>query len=388
MHRRLLRNILIIAALIGLAAAAWHATRPKPVQVTLYTVARGRVESTVSNTRVGTVKACHRSALAPTMGGEVSKLNVREGDQVKQGQVLLEIWNEDLKAQLELAKAQRLASEQKSNEACKLSAGAERELNRVKKLVKDKLVSEEQVDRALTEYESKQAACKASQASVQVSEAQIDVANSALERTIVRAPFDGTVAEVNAEMGEFVTPSPVGIPTLPAVDLLDLSCLYVSAPIDEVDAPPITNGMQAFVSLDAFPGQRRKGKVRRIAPYVLDREKQARTVEVEVALSGAEDVAGLLPGYSADIEIELATRDNVLRIPTEAILENHHVFVYNKTNGVLEERSFEAGLSNWNFTEVRSGLSAGESIVVSIGRDGVEAGAKVIPEQNADIKIQ
>ena len=388
MHRSFLRNILIIAVLVGLAVAAWHATRPKPVKVALYTVAKGRVESTVSNTRVGTVKACHRSALAPTMGGEVSKLNVREGDRVKQGQILLEIWNQDLKAQLELAKAQKVATEQKSNEACKLSSGAQRELNRVRKLLKDKLVSEEQVDRALTDYESKHAACKAAQASVKASSAQIDVASSALERTIVRAPFDGTVAEVNAEMGEFVTPSPVGIPTLPAIDLLDLSCLYVSAPIDEVDAPPIIKGMQAFVSLDAFPGQRRNGKVRRVAPYVLDREKQARTVEVEVALSGNEDVAGLLPGYSADIEIELATRDNVLRIPTEAILENHQVYVYDEATGTLQQRSFEPGLSNWNFTEVRSGLKAGERIVVSIGREGVEAGAKVTPEQNANVKIQ
>lgn len=388
MHKTLLRNILIIVVLSGLVAAIWYSTRPEPVQVALYTVAGGKVESSVSNTRVGTVKACRRSALAPTMGGEVSVLNVREGDQVRRGQILLEIWNDDLKAQLQLARAQKIASEQKSNEACKLSSGSERELNRVRKLLKNKLVSEEQVDRALTDFESKHAACKAAQASVEVSNAQIDVAKSALERTIVRAPFDGTVAEVNAEMGEFVTPSPVGIPTLPAIDLLDLSCLYVSAPIDEVDAPPITTGMKAFVSLDAFPGHRRNGKVSRVAPYVLDREKQARTVEVEVVLSGQEDVVGLLPGYSADIEIELDSHDNVLRIPTEAVLENHQVYLYDGDSGILQLRSFEPGLSNWNFTEVRSGLKAGDRIVVSIGRDGVEAGAHVIPEQNANIKIQ
>jgi len=388
MHKAFLRNILILIVLAGLVLAAWHATRPEPVQVSLYTVARGKVESTVSNTRVGTVKACRRSALAPTMGGEVSVLNVREGDQVKQGQILLEIWNADLKAQLQLARAQKITSEKRSDEACMLASGAERELNRVRKLLKDNLVSEEQVDRAMTDSEAKHAACKAAQSSVDVSNAQINVASSALERTIVRAPFDGTVAEVNAEMGEFVTPSPVGIPTLPAIDLLDLSCIYVTAPIDEVDAPPITTGMKAFVSLDAFPGHRRHGKVRRVAPYVLDREKQARTVEVEVVLSGQEDVAGLLPGYSADIEIELDSRDNVLRIPTEAVLENNHVYVYDDATGLLQERSFEPGLSNWNFTEVRSGLKAGDQIVVSIGRDGVEAGAHVIPEKNAITKNQ
>lgn len=383
MHRTLLRNILIIAVLAGLGLAVWHATRPKPIPVTLYTVARGEVKSTVSNTRVGTVKACHRSALAPIMGGKVSVLNVREGDRVKRGQILLEIWNDDLKAQLELARAQKLAAVQKSNEVCKLSAGAERDLKRVRKLLKNKLVSEEQVDQATTDYESKHAACKAAQASVAVSTAQIDVARATLERTIVRAPFDGTVAEVNAEMGEFVTPSPVGIPTLPAIDLLDLSCLYVSAPIDEVDAPPITTGMPACVNLDAFPKRRIcNGKVRRVAPYVLDREKQARTVEVQVALNTPEDVAGLLPGYSADIEITLATHDNVLRIPTDAVLEHNEVFLYDQSTGTVQRRSFTPGLSNWNYTEVRAGLKAGDRIVESIGREGVEEGAYVIPEQN------
>ena len=235
-----------------------------------------------------------------------------------------------------------------------------------------------------TDFEAKQAACAAAQASVAVSSVQIDVAASALERTIVRAPFAGVVAEANAELGEYVTPSPLGIQTLPAIDLLDLSCLYVSAPIDEVDAPPIATGMKACVSLDAYPERRCNGTVRRIAPYVLDREKQARTVEVEVVLSEPEDVADLLPGYSADIEIILDRRDNVLRIPTEAVLEGNQVFLYDPVTGILQSRAFEPGLSNWNFTEVRSGLEAGDRIVVSIGREGVAAGVRVIPELSPD----
>ena len=62
---------------------------------------------------------------------------------------------------------------------------------------------------------------------------------------MLTAPFDGVVAEVNAELGEYVTPSPPGIPTPPAVDLIDDRCLYVTAPIDEVDAPEIRTGMPA-----------------------------------------------------------------------------------------------------------------------------------------------
>ena len=384
MNRTYLRNLLFLLILAGLAAGLWYGSRPEAVSVTLYTITHGPVEATVANTRVGTIKACRRSMLAPTMGGEVARMNVKEGDRVETGQILLEIWNQDLKAQLQLAEAQKVATGLRSQEACKLAAGAERELRRLRKLQAAKLVAEEQVDVMETDFEVKQAGCAAAQASVKVSSSQIDVAASALERTIVRAPFDGIVAEVNAELGEYVTPSPLGIQTLPAVDLLDLSCLYVSAPIDEVDAPPIVTGLQACVSLDAFPERRCNARVRRIAPYVLDREKQARTVEVEVVLSEQQDTTGLLPGYSADIEIILDRRDNVLRIPTEAVLEGNQVFLYDPVTGILQSRAFEPGLSNWNFTEVRSGLEAGDRIVVSIGREGVAAGVRVIPELSPD----
>lgn len=381
MNRNITRNLVVLVVIGATGAATWYSTRPDPVYVTLTTVDRGTVEATVANTRVGTVKACRRSMLAPTIGGKVSRLTVSEGDIVKQGEVLLEIWNEDLKAQLSLARAQKVTARSRSEEACKRSEGAERELRRLEKLQADKLVSEEQLDLARTDYESRQASCAASRAALTESDASIEVVSTSLERTIVRAPFDGIVAEVNAEMGEYVTPSPLGIQTLPAVDLLDMSCVYVSAPIDEVDAPPISTGMKACVSLDAFPDRLCNGVVRRIAPYVLDREKQARTVEVEVELTDDEDIHALLPGYSADIEIALDTRHNVLRIPAEAVLENNQVYLYDETTGRIELRSFKPGLSNWNFVEVLSGLDAGDRIVVSISMEGVEDGAQVKPDQ-------
>jgi HlyD family secretion protein len=156
---------------------------------------------------------------------------------------------------------------------------------------------------------------------------------------------------------------------------LDLSCRYVSAPIDEVDTAAIRTDMQAFVSLDAFPKQRWQGSVRRIAPYVLEREKQARTVEVEVEIADPLALQDLLPGYSADIEVVIEARDQVLRVPSEAVLEGSRVLVFDETASRLEERVFDAGLSNWEYTEVRAGLTEGERIVVSLGQEGVKAGA-------------
>jgi len=365
----------LIIAITAIVAVYYVMRRPKPVLVEIYTVEKGEVKATVSNTRVGTVKACRRSFLAPATGGQVAALLVKEGDSVKQHQLLLEVWNKDLKAQLKLQEAQIKANQASAEQACVLAGGAEREADRMSRLQKyNHVVSEEQVDIKVTEAAAKRALCNASRETVAVSQANLDVVRASVERTLVQAPFDGTVAEINVELGEFVTPSPPGIPTLPAIDLLDVSCLYVSAPIDEVDAPQIRTGMTACVSLDAFKEKRCSGTVSRIAPYVQEKEKQARTVEVEVKLTDPRDLKELLPGYSADIEVLLASKPQALRVPAEAVLENNQVLLMH-SDGLLEQRAFKPGLSNWNTVEVLEGLNAGDKVVLSVGREGVVAGA-------------
>jgi len=201
----------------------------------------------------------------------------------------------------------------------------------------------------------------------------------------MRAPFAGIVAEVNGEVGEYLTPSPPGIPTLPAVDLIDDSCLYVTAPIDEVDAAQLRIGMSGRVTLDAYRGKHFPGKLRRIAPYVLALEKQARTVEIEVAFDSPGEVRHLLVGYSADIEVVVAARDAVLRIPTAALMPGNRVMVLS-SQGMLEERRIETGLTNWEYTEIKSGLAPGERVVASLERAGVKPGVRAIEEAKAESK--
>ncbi len=373
-------RLTIVAGIIVLGVMlARHFMKSEPIAVVLVPVERGEVQAVVSNTRAGTVKACRRARLAPATGGQVARLLVREGDEVQHGQILMVIWNKDLKARVQLAASEELAASARVQEACLNAEVAKREAERQQRLGSRKLVSEEIVDRATTEAKAREAGCQAARAARQVSRASTDVARASLARTVLTAPFDGIVAEVNAELGEYVTPSPPGIPTLPAVDLIDSRCLYVAAPIDEVDAPAIRTGMRTCISLDAFPERRCGAKVRRIAPYVLDVEKQARTVEVEIEFANREDSVGLLPGYTADVEVILEQRDNVLRVPTETVLEDSRVLVYKDSDGTLESRYFDRGLSNWRYTEVLSGLEEGERIVVSVDREGVEAGAEVTP---------
>ncbi len=359
--------------MLALAAIIFNLLRPRPVRVIVAEVATGEVRETVANTRAGTVKACRRAKLSPPVGGQISLLPVTEGDQVAAGELLLQLWGDDLEAQMRLAERDVVAAGARAEEACAQSEVSGREAARVNRLRERGLSSEEDADVASGQARASAAACRAMRSNVSVAEARVEVAAAALDRMRLTAPFAGTVAEVNGEVGEFVTPSPVGIATPPAIDLVDTSCIYIAAPIDEVDAPAIRVGMRADVTLDAFRDRRFAGTVRRIAPYVLDIEKQARTVEIEAEI--APDAAtGLLPGYSADIEVIIAVREDVLRVPTEAVFDRKSVLVLDRQSGLLEQREVRTGLSNWEFTEILEGLADGEHIVVSLDREGVAAG--------------
>lgn len=369
--KRYLPWILIVLAL---AAGAVYLMRPRPVTVAVARVERGDVYSTVSNTRAGTVDACRRAGLSPPLGGQIDELPVAKGDHVEKGTLLLRLWNDDLKASLTLAEREAQAARSQARQSCVLASVARREADRLTKLNQQGLAAIEDTERAVGNAEADEAACTAANDSTRVSAARVDVARAQLARTELRAPFPGVVAEINGELGEFVTPSPVGIPTPPTVDLIDASCLYISAPIDEVDAPAIRKGMSARISLDAFPNRTFDGHVRRVAPYVLDVEKQARTVEIEAEIDDA-DKTELLPGYSADVEVLLDHRAGVLRVPTSIIGTDNRVFVFDAARRRLEARTIKTGLSNWEFTEVTQGLSEGDQVVTSIDRAGVVDGA-------------
>lgn len=379
-HHILFISILII---ISIAVLLAYIKRPRPVAVVVQEVMQGEVLSTITNTRAGTLKACQRARLSPSIGGQIESLPVKEGDRVEAGQLLLEIWNDDLQAKVSLAQHEYQASIALARQACIIAEVEKREASRLRTLSKNNMVSEERVDQAESEAQAKLAACEAANTRIKVSQSKVEVVQAELARTRLIAPFNGRIAEVNGELGEFLTPSPIGIATLPAIDLIDYTCLYVSAPIDEVDAPRIRPQMPARISLDAFAGKTFDGIVRRVAVYVLDLEKQSRTVEIEVEFTSIKDINNMLPGYSADAEVILERRDNVLRIPTAALFEHSKVLIFND-DGVLEQRRVKTGMSNWSYTEVVDGLVAGEQLVISIEREGVEEGAHAVIEIKHD----
>lgn len=378
MMRRIVRWIVIIGVIAAAGYLVWYKTRPKPIEVSVKGVDRGNVERTVANTRAGTVKACRRAKLSPSVGGQISHLPIKKGDRVKQGQLLLELWNDDLKAQAVLAERDIEAALSRSRSICLKADVARRNADRLLELRRKDVVSEERADNAVVEATALKAECEAGRSAVAVQQARLAVTLAGIARTRLTAPFDGTIAEINGELFEFVTPSPLGVPTPPVVDIIDNVCFYVTAPIDEVDAGDLRVGMPARVSMDAFKNRTFEGRVRRIADYVLDLEKQARTVDVEVEFNHSGDIANLLAGYSADIEVILDERPQVVRLPTEALIDNRRVFVFDAAEGRLYEKTITAGLSNWNWTEVVEGVTPGQQVVVNVDNPGLKDGAAAL----------
>ncbi|MDP3814001.1 efflux RND transporter periplasmic adaptor subunit [Pseudomonas sp.] len=374
---------LALPLLLGLAAGLWWWSRPPPLPVRLVAVERGAVETLVANTRAGTLKACRRTQLSFNLGGRVGERLVEEGQRVAAGEVLMRLRQDELQARLREVEEHLQGLSNQREQRCLQAELEQRDHRRLARLRERQLVAEDRVDQSATRARLSALACKGAAVAIRETEANLTLQRALLDQATLRAPFAGIVAEINGEVGEFVTPSPPGIPTPPAVDLIDDSCLYVEAPIDEVDAARVKPGMPVRISLDAFRGTQYAGTVSRIAPFVRDLERQARTVDVEVRFTPVPADLVLLTGYSADVEILLEQRPETLRIPTEALLEGGRVLRYDPAAGVLREVRLKLGLANWRWSEVLEGLSVGERILASLEQDGLGDGVAVLPTDAA-----
>ncbi len=364
--------VIVFVILAGLLAKSTVLAQ-KPVPVKVIEVTRGQVESTVTNSRAGTVKVRRRAKLSPPIGGRVVELPFREGMLVKAGDLLLRLDGEVQEAQLKLSERQVASAQARHSESGQAAERAEQELKRNRMLAERKIISDDQLDEFLSRRDRAVLASESSKALVEEARASSDLARAHVAQTKLHAPFSGVLAEMQVEVGEYVTPSPPGVNLPTLLDLIDPASSYLSAPMDEVDSAVISVGLPVRVTIDPFPGQEFAGKVVRIAPFVLDFEAQNRTIEIEVELVDVEMAQRLLPGTSSDVEVILRTADDVLRVPTSALLEGGRLLIFE--NGQLAERKVQVGLRNWNWVEVTGGLQGGEQVVTNLGDIGVEAGA-------------
>ena len=236
-QRKSRRWWILLAILVALVAlAVWWWKRPQVVPVEVATVARGRVEETVTNSRAGTVKARRRAQLSPDSGGRVVALPIRKGAQARKGDVLLELDSTVERADVDLRGRQVAAADADAERACLGAERAQRELERNRRLAEEKLIAPDALDALDTAAREASAGCTSARAARASAAAALDVSERTLAKRVVRAPFDGVVADISTEVGEWITPSPPGLPIPPVIDLLDPSSIYMSYPMDEVDA--------------------------------------------------------------------------------------------------------------------------------------------------------
>ncbi|MGE5234521.1 MAG: efflux RND transporter periplasmic adaptor subunit [Acidobacteriota bacterium] len=375
MSRRLVGWGLTGGAVLLAVALRFTVFRDRGIEVDIARAEVGTVEQTVTNSRAGTVKAKERARLSPESGGRVVAIPKRKGERVRAGEAVLVLDGSVEAAERAAAARAVAAAAATERQACVNAARAERERQRLKRLAAEQIVSVDAFDEADSAARAAADGCTAARADQQRASEALQAASSALAKRTLRAPFDGIVADVNIEVGEWATPALPGLPVPPLVDILDPRAISFEFEMDEVDADRLHVGLPARVTVDAVQGMSFAGHVVRVAPYVLDIEKQNRTVEIEVELDDRSQAARLLPGSSADVEVVLATRNDVLRVPTSAILSNDRVLVV--AGDRLAERRIETGLRNWDWTEARSGLAAGDRVVVSLDRPEVKPGARV-----------
>jgi HlyD family secretion protein len=373
-RRALSRWLLLVGLILLVVVLRLTLFAPAAIPVRVVAVDKGRVEETVTNSRAGTVKARRRAKLAPEVGGRVLELPHRRGARVSKGDILLRVDDALQAAQLRLAEDERKAALAQGDQACLAAERAERERDRTRSLAAQGIVSTDLIDGIDSQARTAQAACRAARATAGRADSAVALARAQLDKTVLRSPFDGIVADTFIEVGEWTSPSPPALPIPPVLDLIDTRSIYVSAPMDEVDSGRIRKGLAARVSVDSQPGKHFAAHVVEVAPYVLDRLEQNRTVEIELELDDAGVAGTLLPGTSADAEVILSARDDVLRVPTASLLEGDRVLVLERDR--LVERKLELGLRNWDLTEVKSGLAVGDRVVVSLDRPEVKAGAR------------
>lgn len=378
-----LRYSVFILALVLIGFALRETVfRQEAVGVTVFRVSAGVVEETITNSKAGTIKTRKRAALSPEISGRVVALNFREGDRVTQSAILLRLNDDDYQAQVRLQQRSVDAAFSVRNEACIAAEQAERDHQRYLRLSREQIISEELLEKAASRRDTTASACEGARSMVLEAEAALDLARVNLSKTELRAPFDGVIAEITAELGEWITPSPPGMMIPPVIELLDNEAIYVSAPLDEVDLGRIRTDLPVRITIDAYPGQSFEGRVIRVAPYVLDLEAQNRTIEIEVEFVDSEFAGRLLPGTSADVEVILNVADDVLRIPSYALIEGNSVLVFE--NEHLISVPVTTGLTNWQYAEVSAGLTEDQLVVVSLDRIEVQEGvfAKVMSEMS------
>jgi len=376
-RRRRLTGWAIFAALLASAIVLLPgAMKKKPLLVKTARVERGTVRDVVASSTAGEVVPTRRATVRAELGARVTAVRHQRGDRVKHGEAIILLDAADLEARVAQAQATLAANAAQVAQANARLAAAKRSAERARALAaRGAGTAQLSEDSDAQEREAVEAA-HASEGLRAQAEAALRVARVARTRAEIDAPFDGLITDLKLDPGEELSPG------APVFEIIDDSRLYVEAAVDEADVARVRTGQPATLTLDALPGVSVKAVVSRIGPAVRKDLKGARTlpIDVDVADPKSAMAVGLKSGMSADVEIIVAEKPNVISLPTNVIIgRGAKRNVYKIAGGKAVLTPVEVGLSNWDRTEITTGVAEGDEVVATLNLKELEDGVPVKP---------
>lgn len=347
---------------VGVLIAILAATGKKAVPVRVAALRTGDLRVVVNATTTSTVKSETEVTLSAQRTGRVVKLPVQEGDVVKAGALIARLDLSEESVQTENVLAQSKATYEEAG----------KNLKRSEDLFNKGMIAQQDFDAARRAYDVAKSQYEASVADAGVKS----------DYSVIRAPFNGVVAKKFTEIGELL------LPGKQIVTIVNPDKIYVLATIDEVDVGKLRLGQPVTLTVDAFPGEKFPGTIRRISPIVSGGKLETRTADVWIYFN--EKQRKIKPGMSADVEILVTTLQNVLSVPSQAVIEREgkkqvYVVVGNRVSpGAKAEaklRPVEIGETNWSYTQITKGPGPGEFVITTPEATGLKDGAKVRVEE-------
>jgi HlyD family secretion protein len=400
----LIVSVLIIGLVIG-GYVFFNGERKVPVRYRFASIERGAVVSLVTAT--GTINPVVSVQVGTQVSGMIKSLHADFNSVVKAGDVVAVIDPEPFKARRDQAASNLEIAKANTARARTDLAQRKRELDRAKSLVAQQFVSENDVDIALTNFQSAEAQVNLAAAQVKQAEAALNAAELDLKYTTIRSPVNGIVVARNVEVGQTVAAS-FATPNLFLI-ALDLTKMQVDTNVSESDIGGMTEGKEATFTVDAYPGQRFSGTIRqvRLAPINV---QNVVTYNVVVAVDNRD--LRLKPGMTANVSIVVAQKDDVLKVPNAALrflpprtdqVGYAHTSVAASSSqgtlspggssvptsrpiwkqgpdGELQSVPVQTGISDGTSTEVISGsLSEGDQVIVGIEQLRADRKASDLP---------
>lgn len=370
--------ILVIALIIFLNL---QASREKAIKVTADKVKKQDLTSTISAS--GEIKPKKNINISALIAGRIVKIGVKEGQEVKVGDFLLQIDPTYYEAQVDRIKA---SISQYQAELIKAEAQYRRDKNyyeRQEKLYESDLISKDQLEAARAQYEVASATIQSLRYQIQQAEANLKSNLEDLKKTTYVSPIEGLVTSLRVEEGEVAIVGTMNNPGTVLLSIADLSVMEAEVEVDETDVVNVRIGQSAKIKVDAFPDKVFPGKVTEIGSSALDRStigsQESRNFKVVITLEDSEHE--LKPGLSASADIIVAEKKGALVVPIAALviremnikeeksLTNQEQ-VKNEVEGVFLIENSRAkfqpvtkGIMGGMMVEIVSGLEEGQEIV-------------------------